>query len=107
MLSDYRSVAPLRRNARYTVVVPQCISSAICLTVTVRESYRRRTSATSLSDSFTDSDSPTFLASVVAKKLGHRDAEHMLRNLDDDEKGTHIVGTLGGPQEMAVITVAS
>lgn len=52
-----------------------------------------------------DSDSPTFLASPVAKKLGHRDAEHMLRNLDDDEKGTHIVGTLGGPQEMAVITL--
>ncbi len=53
----------------------------------------------------TDSDSPTFLAPPVAKKLGHRDAEHMLRNLDDDEKGTHIVGTLGGPQEMAVITL--
>ncbi len=53
----------------------------------------------------TDSDSPTFLASPVAKKLGHRDAEHMLRNLDNDEKGTHIVGTLGGPQEMAVITL--
>ena len=53
----------------------------------------------------TDTDSPTFLASPVAKKLGHRDAEHMLRTLDNDEKGTHIVGTLGGPQEMAVITL--
>lgn len=53
----------------------------------------------------TDSDSPTFLASPVAKKLGHRDARDMLRNLDDDEKGTHNVRTLGGPQEMAVITL--
>lgn len=53
----------------------------------------------------TDSDSPTFLASPVAKKLGHRDARDMLRNLEDDEKGRHIVPTLGGPQEMAVITL--
>lgn len=53
----------------------------------------------------TDTDNPTFLASPIAKKLGHRDAEKMLRNLDSDEKGTHIVGTPGGPQNMAVITL--
>lgn len=48
---------------------------------------------------------PMFLASPIAKKLGHRNAYDMLRGLDPDEKGTHIVRTLGGPQEMSVITL--
>lgn len=53
----------------------------------------------------TDTDNPTFLASPIAKKLGHADAAHMLRNLDDDERGLHNVETPYGPQEMAVVTL--
>lgn len=40
----------------------------------------------------------------VAKKLGYRDAANMLRSLDDDEKGTHVVSTLGGDQRISFIT---
>tara|TARA_R110000796_G_C14516026_1_gene430376 strand:- start:646 stop:1272 length:627 start_codon:yes stop_codon:yes gene_type:complete len=39
----------------------------------------------------------------VCKALGYRDAENGLRNLDDDEKGTHIVGTAGGDQNLLII----
>ena len=46
---------------------------------------------------------PWFVAGDVAEILGYRDAEKMARNLDDDEKGTQIVGTLGGRQSMTVI----
>lgn len=46
---------------------------------------------------------PWFVASDVAKALGYNKTDHMLRLLDIDEKGALIVGTLGGPQEMAVI----
>lgn len=53
----------------------------------------------------TATDNPTFLASPIAKKLNYASAKDMLRNLEDDEKGRHIVPTLGGPQEMAVITL--
>lgn len=53
----------------------------------------------------TDTDNPIFLASPIAKKLNYASAKDMLRNLEDDEKGRHIVPTLGGPQEMAVITL--
>lgn len=45
-----------------------------------------------------------FLASDVAKGLGFRDANSMTRTLDDDEKDTQIVCTLGGEQKMTVIT---
>ena len=45
-----------------------------------------------------------FLASDVAKGLGFRDANSMTRTLDDDEKGTQIVRTPGGEQQMTVIT---
>ena len=48
---------------------------------------------------------PVFIASPVAKKLGYESAKDMLRSLDDDEKGRHIVPTPGGPQEMSVITL--
>jgi prophage antirepressor-like protein len=44
-----------------------------------------------------------FVASDIAKALGYRDAEKMTRGIDEDEKGTHIVGTLGGEQEVFVI----
>lgn len=39
----------------------------------------------------------------VCKALGYRDAEKGLRMLDDDEKGTHIVGTAGGDQNLLII----
>lgn len=45
-----------------------------------------------------------FLASDVAKGLGYKDATHMTRSLDDDEKGLQIVETPGGNQKMVVIT---
>lgn len=47
---------------------------------------------------------PMFVAADVAKALGYRDAANMVRRLDDDEKGTRSMSTLGGTQEMAVIT---
>ncbi|GAB1254523.1 BRO-N domain-containing protein [Desulfovibrio falkowii] len=47
---------------------------------------------------------PWFVASDVAKSLGYRDAAAMTRMLDEDEKGTHIVCTLGGKQEVTVIS---
>lgn len=51
-----------------------------------------------------DNGSPWIVASDVARALGHRDAEKMTRTLDADEVGTRLVGTPGGPQEMAVLT---
>lgn len=45
-----------------------------------------------------------FVASDIAKILGCRDAEKLARNLDDDEKGAHEVGTLRGVQNMTVLT---
>ncbi|MBO9380157.1 hypothetical protein GG804_25650 [Sphingomonas histidinilytica] len=47
---------------------------------------------------------PWFVASDMAKILGYRDAPRMTRLLEEDEKGTHIVGTLGGDQQMNVIS---
>lgn len=47
---------------------------------------------------------PWFVANDVAKVLGYRDAEKLTRNLDDDEKGTHNMGTLGGLQDVAIIS---
>jgi hypothetical protein len=49
---------------------------------------------------------PWFVGSDVAKVLGHRDATAALRSLDDDEKGTHNVCTLGGEQTMIIISEA-
>lgn len=54
---------------------------------------------------YLEDNKPIFVASPIAKKLAYPDATHMLRHLDPDEKGLHIVETLGGPQEMAVITL--
>jgi len=45
-----------------------------------------------------------FVASDLAKTLGYRDAEKLTRILDDDHKGTRIVGTPGGDQEMTVVS---
>lgn len=46
---------------------------------------------------------PYAVASDFAKTMGYRDAEKATRLLDADEKGTQIVGTPGGPQQMNVI----
>lgn len=46
---------------------------------------------------------PWFVATDIAKILGYRDAPNMIRNLDEDEKGTHNVSTLGGEQGVAII----
>jgi len=46
---------------------------------------------------------PWFVAADVADALEYRIAGDMTRNLDDDEKGTQIVRTPGGEQDMLVI----
>lgn len=47
---------------------------------------------------------PWFAATDVAQALGYRDAANLVRNLEDDEKGTHNVSTLGGDQELTIIS---
>lgn len=47
-----------------------------------------------------------FIARDVATALEYRDAGNMARNLDEDEKGTHIVSTLGGEQGVLIINEA-
>jgi prophage antirepressor-like protein len=49
---------------------------------------------------------PEVVAADLAKALGHADATHMLRAIDDDEKGLRLVETLGGGQQMTVLTEA-
>lgn len=49
---------------------------------------------------------PWFVAGDVSSALAYAEASKMTRNLDDDEKGLHIVATLGGDQEMLVINEA-
>jgi prophage antirepressor-like protein len=51
-------------------------------------------------------DGPWFVAADVARALGYRDATALVRSLDTDEKGTHIVSTPGGDQRLRVISVA-
>ena len=46
---------------------------------------------------------PWFVAADVARVLEYEHTPHATRLLDDDEKGVHIVHTLGGDQEMTVI----
>jgi len=46
---------------------------------------------------------PWFVAADISTALQYRDSFNMCRNLDDDEKGTQIVSTLGGAQEMLAI----
>ena len=46
---------------------------------------------------------PWFVASDIAKALNYRMASDMTRRLDEEDKGTHKVSTLGGEQEMTVI----
>lgn len=49
-------------------------------------------------------DSPLWIASDVAKVLGYSATAAMTRTLDADEKGVHNLHTLGGVQEVTVIT---
>lgn len=51
-----------------------------------------------------DPDNLMWVASDIAKALGYRDAEKMARNIRDRHRGTRIVGTPSGPQEMTVIS---
>lgn len=46
---------------------------------------------------------PWFVTSDIAKALGYRMASDLSRRIDDDDKGTQKVSTLGGQQDMAVI----
>jgi len=45
-----------------------------------------------------------FVADDVAKALAYRTANDMTRLLDEDEKGTHNVRTLGGNQQVAILS---
>jgi hypothetical protein len=47
---------------------------------------------------------PWFVANDLAKVLGYTQGHHMLRMLDEDEMGTHILSTLGGHQEMNIVS---
>lgn len=49
-------------------------------------------------------DNPWFVANDIAKVLGYQRAPDMVRHLDEDEKGVHVLHTLGGNQEMTVIS---
>ena len=53
-----------------------------------------------------DDGEPWFVAQDVARVLGYRDAPNITRQIDPDEKGTHLVSTPGGPQKMTTITEA-
>lgn len=51
----------------------------------------------------TINDEPWFVASDIAKALGYRMASDLARRIDEDDKGTHVMSTLGGEQAMLVI----
>lgn len=51
-----------------------------------------------------EGDEVLFAASDIAKILGYRDAAALTRTLDDEEKGTRPIGTLGGIQQLSVIS---
>lgn len=51
-----------------------------------------------------DTGAPWWVASDVAAVLGYRDSAAACRCVEEDEKGTHIVCTPGGHQEMTVIS---
>lgn len=55
---------------------------------------------------YADGDSIEIVASDLAKQLGYRMASDMTRHLDEDEKGTRLVRTPGGGQEIATVTEA-
>lgn len=49
-------------------------------------------------------DRSWWVATDLAGLLGYRTANDMTRILDDDQKGTHNLRTLGGSQELTIIT---
>lgn len=51
-----------------------------------------------------DQGNPWFVAADVSEILGYRSSSDMTRRLDDDERDTRKVRTLGGLQEMNVIS---
>nr|UVY58176.1 MAG: hypothetical protein [Bacteriophage sp.] len=51
-----------------------------------------------------DGDEVLFVASDIANILGYRDVAALTRTLDDEEKGTRPIGTLGGTQQLSVIS---
>lgn len=51
-------------------------------------------------------DEPLFIAAQVARALGYRDAHALTRRIDAADRGTRILSTPGGPQEMTVINEA-
>lgn len=51
-----------------------------------------------------ESGAPWFVAGDIADVLGYRKANDMTRSLDDDEKGAHILRTLGGDQTVTIIS---
>lgn len=59
---------------------------------------------TSAVRALTIGEAPWFVAADVAAVLGYRDASNMVRNLDEDEKGTHNASTLGGDQALSIIS---
>ena len=48
-------------------------------------------------------DDPWFYAPSLARTLEYRDAHAILRTLAEDEKGTYLISTPGGPQSATVI----
>lgn len=49
---------------------------------------------------------PWLVAKDVCEVLGLADTNRALAGLDDDEKGTHIMSTLGGNQQVSIINEA-
>ena len=47
---------------------------------------------------------PHWVATDISTILGYRNAPDMVRMLDNDQKGTHSVRTLGGEQSLSIIT---
>lgn len=53
---------------------------------------------------FGTNEHPTFAAKDIAKILDIKDINSTIRDFDNDQKGMHIMHTLGGDQEVAVLT---
>ena len=51
-----------------------------------------------------DIENPLFLAKDVAEWIEHSDRNKMLKAVDEDEKVKNIIPTLGGNQEMWLLT---
>jgi|GEM_PF-2010562 len=49
-------------------------------------------------------EQPHWVATDISTILGYNHTPHMLRMLDDDQKGVHKVDTLGGAQELMIVT---